>query len=45
MALSLFTDFENYSTFKPGPQHEGSLGVVLDQTVSWTKALETVRKG
>ncbi|MEV4511792.1 NAD(P)H-dependent oxidoreductase [Dactylosporangium sp. NPDC049525] len=44
VALSLFTDFENYSTFKPGPQHEGSLGVVLDQTVSWTKALETVRK-
>jgi NAD(P)H-dependent FMN reductase len=45
VALSLFADFENYSTFKPGPQHEGTLGVVLDQTVSWTKALETVRKG
>jgi NAD(P)H-dependent FMN reductase len=45
VALSLFTDFENYSTFKPGPQHEGTLGVVLDQTISWTKALETVRKG
>ncbi|MET7425733.1 NAD(P)H-dependent oxidoreductase [Dactylosporangium sp. NPDC005555] len=44
VALSLFADFENFSTFKPGPQHEGTLGVVLDQTVSWTKALETVRK-
>lgn len=44
VALSLFADFENYSTFKPGPQHEDTLGVVLDQTVSWTKALETVRK-
>lgn len=44
VALSLFTDFENFSSFNPGPQHEGSLGVVLDQTVSWTKALETVRK-
>ncbi|GAA1566539.1 NAD(P)H-dependent oxidoreductase [Dactylosporangium maewongense] len=44
VALSLFTDFENFSTFKPGPQHEGTLGVVLDQTVSWTKALEAVRK-
>ena len=45
VALSLFTDFENFSSFKPGPQHEGTLGVVLDQTISWTKALETVRKG
>lgn len=45
VALSLFTDFENFSSFKPGPQHEGTLGVVLDQTVSWAKALETVRKG
>ncbi|MFC5007576.1 NADPH-dependent FMN reductase [Dactylosporangium cerinum] len=45
VALSLFTDFENFSSFKPGPQHEGTLGVVLDQTVTWSKALETVRKG
>ncbi|MDG6101371.1 NAD(P)H-dependent oxidoreductase [Dactylosporangium aurantiacum] len=45
VALSLFTDFENFSSFKPGPQHEGTLGVVLDQTVSWAKALEAVRKG
>jgi NAD(P)H-dependent FMN reductase len=44
VALSLYTDFENFSSFKPGPQHEGNLNVVLDQTVSWTKALETVRK-
>jgi NAD(P)H-dependent FMN reductase len=44
VALSLFTDFENFSSFKPGPQHESTLGVVLDQTVAWTKALETVRK-
>ncbi|MEV0135245.1 NAD(P)H-dependent oxidoreductase [Dactylosporangium sp. NPDC050688] len=44
VALSLFTDFENFSSFKPGPQHESTLGVVLDQTVRWAKALETVRK-
>ncbi|MFF5229391.1 NADPH-dependent FMN reductase [Dactylosporangium sp. NPDC000521] len=43
VALSLFTDFENFSTFKPGPQHEGTLGVVLDQTVTWAKALQAVR--
>lgn len=44
VALSLFTDFENFSSFKPGPQHESTLVVVLDQTVRWAKALETVRK-
>jgi NAD(P)H-dependent FMN reductase len=44
VALSLFTDFENFSVFKPGPQHEASLTTVLDQTVTWGKALATVRK-
>ncbi|MEU7874122.1 NAD(P)H-dependent oxidoreductase [Dactylosporangium sp. NPDC049140] len=44
VALSLFTDFENFSVFKPGPQHENSLTTVLDQTVTWGKALATVRK-
>ncbi len=44
VALSLYTDFENFSSFKPGPQHESTLSVVLDQTVRWAKALETVRK-
>jgi len=44
VALSLYTDFENYSVFKPGPQHESGLTTVLDQTVAWGKALETVRK-
>ncbi|MFG2041447.1 NADPH-dependent FMN reductase [Dactylosporangium sp. NPDC048998] len=45
VALSLFSDFENYSVFKPGPQHEATLTTVLDQTVAWGKALATVRKG
>ncbi|MFI5911058.1 NADPH-dependent FMN reductase [Dactylosporangium sp. NPDC051541] len=45
VALSLFHDFENFSTFKPGPQHETTLNTVLDQTIAWGKALETVRKG
>ena len=44
VALSLFTDFENFTTFKPGPQHESKLNVMLDQMIAWTKALETVRK-
>lgn len=42
--LSLFTDFENFTTFKPGPQHEQSLSAMLDQVVAWGSALKTVRK-
>jgi NAD(P)H-dependent FMN reductase len=44
LALSLYTDFENYSVFKPGPQHEATLTTVIDQTVAWGTALATVRK-
>jgi NAD(P)H-dependent FMN reductase len=42
--LSLFTDFENFTTFKPGPQHEQSLATMLDQVVAWGTALKSVRK-
>lgn len=41
--LSLATDFENYSTFLPSERQEQALNLVLDQTVTWSKALETVR--
>ncbi len=41
--LSLFTDFENYSVFKPGPQHEPVLKAMLDQLVAWSGALKTLR--
>lgn len=42
--LSLFTDFENFTTFKPGPQHEQALSAMLDQVVAWGTALKTVRR-
>lgn len=41
--MSLFSDFENFSVFKPDPRHEASLETVLDQVVSWSKALKSVR--
>jgi NAD(P)H-dependent FMN reductase len=41
--LSLFTDFENFTTFKPGAVHENALATMLDQVVSWGRALKTVR--
>jgi NAD(P)H-dependent FMN reductase len=41
--LSLFTDFENYTVFKPGAHHEPLVNAMLDQVVSWSRALQSVR--
>jgi NAD(P)H-dependent FMN reductase len=43
VALSLHTDFENFQTFKPAPNHEKSLNAMLDQVVAWGAALKTLR--
>jgi NAD(P)H-dependent FMN reductase len=43
VALSLFTDFENFSTFKPAAQHQKSLTTMLDQLVAWGNAMKTLR--
>jgi NAD(P)H-dependent FMN reductase len=43
VGLSLLTDFENWSVFKPTPYHEQSVGTMLDQVVAWSKALQTLR--
>ncbi len=42
--LSLFTDFENYSTFKPHERHEKTLNEVIDQVIHWGTALRKVRE-
>jgi NAD(P)H-dependent FMN reductase len=42
-ALSLFTDFENGQTFKPADMHEETVEQMLDQVISWSKALKSVR--
>lgn len=41
--LSLFTDFENFSEFKPHPRHEGELEEMLDQVIAWSTALRGLR--
>jgi len=41
--LSLVTDFEGFTTFKPLPQREAELTTLLDQVVSWAAALRNVR--
>ena len=43
--LSLFTDFENFSVFKPHPRHEESVNEMLDQVIDWGGALQTLRSG
>ena len=42
-ALSLFTDFENYTTFQPKDVQENSLNEMLDQLIKWSGALKTIR--
>jgi NAD(P)H-dependent FMN reductase len=41
--LSLFTDFENFQTFKPAADKEGSVNKMLDQVVAWAGALKNLR--
>jgi NAD(P)H-dependent FMN reductase len=43
VALSLFTDFENYTNFKPATHHEKSLNGMLDQLIAWSGALKALR--
>jgi NAD(P)H-dependent FMN reductase len=43
VALSLFTDFENFSVFKPASRQEQSLNAMLDQVIAWGGALKRLR--
>lgn len=42
--LSLFTDFENMSEFKPAPYHEKGANNMLDQLVMWSEAMKAARE-
>ena len=41
--LSLFTDFENFSKFKPALYNENSVNTMLDQVIAWGGALKVLR--
>jgi NAD(P)H-dependent FMN reductase len=43
VALSLFTDFEQFRTLKPGAHHQGSLKTLFDQVIAWSEALKPLR--
>jgi len=44
VALSLLTDFENFSVFKAGEYSLAALNTMLDQLVAWTSALAPLRQ-
>ena len=44
VALSLFTDFENFTDLKPGPHQREALDTLLDQVIAWSEALAPIRR-
>lgn len=42
--FSIFTDFENFRTFRPDPSKEKSVHTMLDQVLAWGTALQSVRR-
>jgi NAD(P)H-dependent FMN reductase len=45
LSFSMFSDFENFSVFAPGPQHDEAAVMLFDQLESWTRAMKSVREG
>ena len=45
VAFSLFTDFEDFSRFKPDPRHVEELDTLLNQLIAWAGALKPLREG
>jgi len=43
VALSLLTEFENFSVFKPSDYNRTALDTLLDQVVAWSAALAPLR--
>jgi NAD(P)H-dependent FMN reductase len=43
VTLSLFTDFENFTRFKPAPYQEQTVNTLLDQVISWGTVLKALR--
>jgi NAD(P)H-dependent FMN reductase len=45
VSLSFAHDWVNYTELAPQANHEGNLETQLDQLISWSKAMRTVRTG
>lgn len=44
VGISLYTDFENFSAFKPAAHQEQAVNNMLDQVIAWGGALRVLRK-
>ena len=44
VALSLFTDFENFTTLAPSPHQHEALEALLGQVIAWSEALAPIRR-
>ena len=42
--FSMYTDFENFSVFKPDSHKEESVNEMLDELIAWGGAMKTLRK-
>ena len=43
VALSMFTDFENFTTFKPHEKHDKAVHSMADEVIAWGNALKALR--
>jgi NAD(P)H-dependent FMN reductase len=41
--LSLYTDFENFTKFKPAPFQENAVNTMLEELIAWGSALKELR--
>lgn len=44
VALSLITEFENFSVFKPGDYNVAAVNTMLDEVIAWSTALAPLRQ-
>jgi NAD(P)H-dependent FMN reductase len=44
LAFSMFTDFENFSDFRPAELHDDLANTMFDQLEAWARALKPLRK-
>ena len=44
LSFSMFTDFENFSVFRPAALHDDAATVMFDQLEAWAGALKPLRK-
>jgi NAD(P)H-dependent FMN reductase len=44
VSLLLATDWENYTTFKPGAHHDRQMNTMLDQLIAWGSAMKELRE-